>query len=92
MNAVRGMEDGDAGIASEKLPLLFIPFERIDQKHGTISGVGIGLHIVKQLVEAMHGTVGVESAFGQGSNFWFDLPLGDPAPVDTSDPIATRQP
>ncbi len=71
------VRDTGLGIPDDKLSLLFTPFERIDQSHGTISGVGIGLHITKQLVEAMHGTVGVESVLGQGSTFCFDLPLAE---------------
>jgi protein-histidine pros-kinase len=69
------VQDTGDGIAKDKLPLLFKPFERLDQVHGTISGVGIGLHIAKQLVEAMHGAIGVESETGQGSTFWFELPM-----------------
>jgi len=69
------VRDTGNGIASEKLSLLFTPFERINQKHGTIPGVGIGLYITKRLIEAMHGAVGVESAQGMGSTFWFDIPL-----------------
>jgi len=71
------VHDTGLGVAADKLPLLFTPFERIDQKHGSISGVGIGLHITRQLVEAMQGTVGVESVLGQGSTFWFELPLAE---------------
>lgn len=73
------VRDTGPGIASDKLSLLFTPFERLDQSCGAISGVGIGLHIVKQLVEAMHGTVGVESEPGKGSTFWFELPLAKDA-------------
>jgi PAS domain S-box-containing protein len=69
------VRDTGVGIAAELLPLLFSPFERLEQRHGTISGVGIGLHITKLLVDAMHGSVGVESEPGTGSMFWFELPL-----------------
>jgi two-component system sensor histidine kinase BaeS len=37
-------------------------------------GHGIGLHVVKGIVEAHGGTVGVESAYGKGATFWFTLP------------------
>jgi CheY-like chemotaxis protein len=88
------VRDTGHGIASDKLSLLFTPFERIDQKHGTISGVGIGLHISKQLVEAMHGTMGVESVPGKGSIFWFELPLAEIEDADEStvSPEKVRQP
>lgn len=69
------VRDTGNGIAHDKQSLLFTPFERLDQKHASIPGVGIGLFITKRLVEAMHGTVGVESVQGKGSTFWFDIPL-----------------
>ena len=83
------VQDTGYGIAGDKLSLLFKAFERIDQKHGTISGVGIGLHIAKQLVEAMHGTIGVESIQGQGSTFWFDLPIAEETNESTVAPRKT---
>ncbi len=84
------VRDTGVGIASDKLPLLFSPFERIDQKHGAISGVGIGLHITKQLVEAMGGTVGVDSEPGKGSTFWFELPLAEQADESTAVPVTSQ--
>jgi PAS domain S-box-containing protein len=77
------IHDTGMGISTDKLSLLFAPFERIDQKHGTISGVGIGLHITKRLVEAMGGTVGAESEPGKGCTFWFELPLSEKTPEST---------
>lgn len=73
------VRDTGIGIAGHRLPLLFTPFERVDQKHGAISGLGIGLHITKQLVEGMGGTVGAASELGKGSTFWFELPLAKQA-------------
>lgn len=71
------VRDTGEGVASDKLPLLFNHFERIDQKHGKIEGAGIGLYVSKQLVEAMHGEIGVDSVKGAGSTFWFALPMAD---------------
>lgn len=68
------VQDTGEGIASDKLRLLFRHFERIDQKHGKIEGAGIGLYVCKQLIEAMHGEIGVESVRGKGCTFWFALP------------------
>jgi len=71
------IQDTGCGISTGNLDLLFTPFERLNQKHGTISGMGIGLQITKQLMLAMNGAVGVESIESQGSTFWFDIPLAN---------------
>jgi signal transduction histidine kinase len=65
--------DHGIGIEPEVLPRLFKPFERgVSQRH--YGGLGLGLHIVKTIVEAMGGTVTVQSTPGAGSVFTVELP------------------
>jgi signal transduction histidine kinase len=74
--AVVSISDQGIGIPAGEIPGLFTRFYRA--KTGAaqqISGVGIGLFVVQQLVEMHHGTVNVESVEGQGSTFSVTLPL-----------------
>jgi len=65
--------DTGAGLDPEKLTQLFQPFNRLGQESSAEEGTGIGLVMSKRLVEQMSGLVGVESAVGAGSTFWFEL-------------------
>jgi two-component system phosphate regulon sensor histidine kinase PhoR len=67
------VEDDGPGIAAEELPGIFERFSRAAGSTGIV-GSGLGLMIARQIVEAHGGSIGVESAVGRGSRFWFRLP------------------
>ncbi len=70
------VEDSGIGIAREQLPLLFKPFSQLGQTVAYRSGgTGLGLVITKRLLEMMGGAIGVESEVGNGTCFWFTLPI-----------------
>jgi signal transduction histidine kinase len=53
----------------------------IEVQSGTGIGLGLGLTIVRHIIEVHGGVVGVESAPGRGSTFWFTLPLAESSPL-----------
>jgi signal transduction histidine kinase len=68
--------DTGMGIASEDQALIFEPFRQADENTSRrYGGVGLGLAIAKQLVQAMQGSIRVESKPGQGSMFMVSLPI-----------------
>lgn len=69
--------DTGCGIDSSSQTKLFVPFERLDAADSGIDGVGLGLALSLNLVEAMRGTMGVTSVLGTGSTFWVELARGD---------------
>ena len=72
---VTTVEDTGGGIPTERVPHVFERFYRGDDSRDRVSGgAGLGLAIVRELVEAMGGDVSVESVIGEGSRFCFRLP------------------
>ncbi|XEC92650.1 ATP-binding protein [Paenibacillus tarimensis] len=70
-----GVHDSGEGISEEDLPYIFDRFYKNDKSRNTASGgSGIGLAIVKEIVEAHGGSIRAESELGVGSVFWITLP------------------
>lgn len=80
------VSDTGIGIADDKQSVIFDHFTQIEDNAARKGGAGLGLAISKRLVELMHGEIGVESKIGEGSTFWFELPL-DSSTEETSVPI-----
>jgi signal transduction histidine kinase len=64
------IEDNGIGIPQAWQQRIFDMFQRVNHEY---EGTGIGLAIVRKVIERMHGRVGVQSQPGQGSRFWIDL-------------------
>lgn len=72
--------DTGVGIPPEDIPRLFEKFYRVEANKKMAKGTGLGLNLVKQMVEKVHqGKVFVRSEQGKGSTFGFEMPLGVPA-------------
>jgi signal transduction histidine kinase len=72
------VRDHGPGLAPEEQERIWERFYRvegIEVQSGTGVGLGLGLHISRIIIELHHGQVGVQSVPGQGSTFWFTLPL-----------------
>lgn len=70
------IKDSGIGIPKEKMSTMFTAFTQVDMSTTRrFGGTGLGLSICKELVEMMHGQIGVESEQSKGSNFWFSIPF-----------------
>ena len=77
--AVLEVRDNGVGIAPEDVPRVFTRFWRGEKSRSRATGgAGIGLSIVKELVQAHDGEIAVESTLDQGSTFTVRLPLARP--------------
>ena len=83
------VRDDGVGLAAEHLPMLFERFAQLKpQGPSADRGIGLGLFIARAIVEAHGGTIGVESAPGIGSTFWFEIPMATSPPLET--PLPAR--
>ncbi|WP_437939572.1 AAA family ATPase [Sorangium sp. So ce341] len=84
------VQDQGIGIPAGRLPYVFERFERaVSSRH--FGGLGLGLHVVKTIVEALGGAVRVDSRQGEGARFTVELPCEPPAASRTA-PASLRGP
>ena len=76
------LEDNGIGMTEEQFSKLFISFFTTKATSG--KGTGLGLWIIKQIVEAHNGTITVESAYGKGTKFTINLPLATKEQIESS--------
>jgi signal transduction histidine kinase len=79
--------DNGIGIAPEATVRIFEPFRR---EHPHYDGTGIGLAIVRKVVEQLDGRVGVDSNVGVGSRFWVELQIAPEAAETFTEQTTSR--
>jgi signal transduction histidine kinase len=81
--AVTCVSDTGRGIPPDSLPHVFERFYRVPDPGHSVGGTGLGLAIAMRIIEALHGTLTVESEVGKGSSFCVRLPTGISLSPDT---------
>jgi signal transduction histidine kinase len=81
-NVIISFIDRGPGIDPQALPFIFDRFYRV-RTEKTVTGTGMGLYICKQLIEAHRGKIWAESAPGQGTTFFIELPINQQANTAT---------
>jgi signal transduction histidine kinase len=69
------VKDYGIGIPEHKQKNIFGKFYRVEESSVRFQGLGIGLYICSEIIKQHNGTVGIQSELGQGSTFYFTLPL-----------------
>ncbi|MBF0412820.1 MAG: response regulator [Desulfamplus sp.] len=72
------VHDSGIGIHNKDKDRIFSPFEQSNNQPAKEAGTGLGLAICKQFVELMEGEIGLESEYGKGSIFYFEIPVNIP--------------
>gem|GEM_PF-252424 len=78
------VRDKGIGMSAEDCKKVFDKFYRIEESSERFQGLGIGLYICKEIIERHQGTIGVKSKIGQGSEFYFTIPLTESMPQNPS--------
>jgi signal transduction histidine kinase len=86
------VRDTGMGIPREKLPRLFTPFDRLGAEQRGVAGTGLGLAASKRLVDAMGGSMNVNSTEGKGSTFTVTLPAAGMANAYSPNAMALNDP
>jgi signal transduction histidine kinase len=76
-----GVTDNGPGIPPDKLDMIFERFKQAGRLRDTAKGFGLGLNIVRELVDLNLGEVSLKSILGQGSTFSFTVPVFNPASI-----------